>query len=136
MDRISLEEYALRMAIVAAGRSQDPKRQVGAIVLGIKGEILASGYNGPPAGIDLTDEEWADRDVARALTIHAEVNALRWIKPGTAVLLASTYGPCGECVKMAAAAGIDTIVYRVESGEIRQGSAWIAERLGIEMRRI
>lgn len=133
--RLSLEEYALRLAAAASCRSEDPKRQVGATILGVQGQVLALGYNGPPPGIDLKPWEWVDRQAKALLTIHAEANALRWIRPGEGVLLASTYGPCCECIRTAAAQGITKIVYRVDSPD-REDAQDVAGRLGIDIRKV
>lgn len=114
--RPSLAEYAATLALAAGHRSEDPHRKVGAAVLGHAGEVLALGYNGPPSGINLTAEQWGRRDVVRAATIHAEANALRYVSPGQASLLASSYGPCAECLKATAAQGIRHIVFVEPSG--------------------
>jgi dCMP deaminase len=109
MSRLSLDEYALILAHAAAQRSEDPKRRVGAAVLDERGHVLALGYNGPPPGVDLTPEQWSN---AKALlVIHAEINALRHVGPGQAAMLATTYAPCVECLKVAAAQGVRRIVY-------------------------
>ena len=133
--RPSLDEYALRLAAAAASRSEDPRRQVGAAVLGRRGEVLALGYNGPPAGIDLVPWEWSERALANSLTIHAEVNALRYVRPGEGRLMASTYGPCAECIKATAAMGIKRIVFRTDSQD-RMNAEDMADRLGITMEKL
>jgi deoxycytidylate deaminase len=43
--------------------------------------------------------------------VHAEGNALRYIRPGEGRLLAVTLFPCIECLKMAKSYDINTIVY-------------------------
>lgn len=111
MMRPSLERYALDLAQAASGRSEDPHRKVGAAILGPLGEVLAMGYNGPPSGVDLTHDQWADRDFVRLVIIHAEQNALRYVRPGEGALLASTLRPCLDCLKAARAQGIRRVVY-------------------------
>lgn len=109
--RLPLHEYALRLAEAAAQRSEDPKRQVGACLLREDGTVAALGYNGTPSGV-LSDKRLWESPAKDLYVIHAEVNALRYVRPGEAVLLASTYRPCVECVKTAAAQGVRKIVYR------------------------
>ena len=135
--RPTVHEYAVLLAEAAAARSEDPHRKVGAALLDRGGAVLALGYNGPPSGVDLPVETWADRELVRALTVHAEANALRYVRPRQARLLASTRMPCGECVKAAASYGIRTIVYRERT---RDGGPWdpaeiisLAESLGVDL---
>lgn len=115
--RMTASEYALRLAETAALRSEDPKRQVGAALLRTDNTVAALGYNGPPAGVDFPADWWrplrgpGPRKV-HDYVIHAEVNALRYVVPGEATLMASTYLPCVDCIKTAVAQGVKTIVYR------------------------
>lgn len=109
--RMSPGEYALRLAETAALRSEDPKRQVGAALLRSDNTVAALGYNGPPAGLELTPGGWSD-ERKNDYVIHAEVNALRYVRPGEATLLASTYLPCVDCLKTAAAQGVRTVLFR------------------------
>jgi dCMP deaminase len=132
--RLSLEGYALTLAATASIRSEDPERKVGACVLGAQGEVLALGYNGPPSRVDLDPREWADRDAVRLLTVHAEANALRFVRPREGVLLASTYQPCAECLKLAAAQGIFQVVYLERASERwAEGARYVAERFGMDV---
>lgn len=135
--RPSIEEYALTLAIAAASRSEDPKRKVGACVIGHFGEVIALGYNGPPSGIDLTKSEWEDREFVRLVTVHAEANALRYVRPGEAAMLASTYQPCADCLKLARAQGIFDVIFATPSSDRwRTDSERVAERLGMNVRRM
>lgn len=112
--RMTPSEYALRLAETAALRSEDPKRQVGAALLRTDNTVAALGYNGAPPGVELPAAWWegpSPRPV-HDYVIHAEVNALRYVRPGEATLLASTYLPCVDCLKTAVAQGVRTVVYR------------------------
>jgi dCMP deaminase len=108
VNRPSREEYALVLALSAATRSEDPYVKVGACLMRGDGTIAALGYNGAPPGVEI---DWSDRDARRHRVIHAESNALRYVRPGEAVLMATTLMPCLECLKLAAAYGIKDIVY-------------------------
>jgi len=110
--RPTLDQFALSIADAAATRSEDPKYQVGATVLGHDGRVLGVGYNGPPPGVDLFKAEWISRDIVRPLIVHAETNALIGIRPDEAGLLATTLGPCARCIGIAARLGIKRIVSR------------------------
>ncbi len=106
--RIDWPTYALKLAFIASERSEDPYLKVGACVLREDNSIAGLGYNGAPPGIDI---DWSNRDERRKRVIHAEVNALRYVKPGECDFLASTHLPCNECLRMIASYGIKKIVY-------------------------
>lgn len=42
--------------------SKDPSTQVGAVVIGEKGQLLSQGYNGFPRGINDTDDRLNNRE--------------------------------------------------------------------------
>jgi dCMP deaminase len=107
--RININNYALELAKVAALRSEDPYVKVGCCIIRHDKSVASLGYNGAPAGIEL---DWSDRKKRRTKVLHAEVNALRYIKPGEAALLACTLLPCNSCIKMITAYNIKTIVYK------------------------
>jgi dCMP deaminase len=109
MNRISWEEYALKIAEVASLRSEDPRTKVGCCLLRHDNTIASLGYNGAPAGVEI---EWDNRVEKHKRVIHAEINALRMVKPGECYLAAITLSPCNDCIKSLAAYGIKKIVYR------------------------
>ena len=102
-------EYALDIAFAVAGKSKDPWRKVGACLVRHDNSIASVGYNGFPAGMR---EDWEDRDKRRKFVVHAEQNALRYIKPDECRLIAVTLLPCNDCLKAIASYGIKEIVYR------------------------
>lgn len=110
MSRLSWDQYGLAIAEVASRRSEDPWLRVGACILRSDRSVAATGYNGPPSGVDIF---WADRDVRRPFVIHAEANAFRYCTPaetrGGALYI--THHPCLECVKLAAGYGLQRVVY-------------------------
>jgi dCMP deaminase len=112
MERISWEEYALKIAEVTALRSEDPYMKVGACVLNKDNRIIGVGYNGLATGKNVNDVFWQDRDERRKYMIHAEANALSSVNRGDGVLLACTLLPCGSCATLIAGHGIKKIVYR------------------------
>lgn len=133
MGRLSLYGYALRLAHSAAERSEDPYHKVGCALVREDKTIAALGYNGPPPGIDI---DWSDREKRRAHIVHAEANALRYVKPHEIMFAATTMMPCGPCVLLLASYGVqlvayseplDPAVYNVK--EIMQ----IAEDVGVRM---
>lgn len=106
--RISWSKYALELAKVASQRSEDPFVKVGACALRKDNTVAGLGYNGAPAGVEI---DWEDRDDRRKRVIHAEVNALRYTKPGECKLIATTLLPCNECLKLISAYGIEAVIF-------------------------
>jgi dCMP deaminase len=112
MNRISWEEYALKIAEVAALRSEDKFVQVGSCALDYSNRVIGVAYNGLASGISVPSSFWEDRDARRPFMIHAEVNLLSLVKRGECRLLACTLLPCSCCASMIASYGIQTVVYR------------------------
>jgi dCMP deaminase len=110
--RISWEEYALRIAEVAAQRSEDIHIQVGACILDKNHRIVGVGYNGLAPQKNVNPKFWEDRDYRRKFILHAEANALNNVKYGEGELLACTLLPCSSCATLIAAKGIKKVVYR------------------------
>lgn len=135
--RPDLEAYALLLAEAAALRSEDPHRKVGAAILGEDGRVMATGYNGPPAGIDFEPALWGNREYVRAYTLHAEANALRYVLPGEGWVLASTLEPCLECLKAARAQGIRRVIFHeYASGYWTRGAAKLTRLYEMDVRRV
>jgi len=108
MSRLTWFEYGMELAKTASLRSEDPYVQVGCCILRPDNSIASLGYNGAPPGVNI---DWSDRDNRRKRVIHAETNALRFIKPGEANRMFVTLMPCSDCLKNASSYGIDQIFY-------------------------
>lgn len=125
-------EYALELATVASKKSKDPWRQVGACLLRHDNTVAGIGFNGYPAGMR---EDWQDRDNRRLFVVHAEQNALRYVKPEECAVIAVTLLPCNDCLKAIASHGIKRVVYRdIYDRDITSIS--LAMKFGIELIRI
>jgi dCMP deaminase len=111
-NRISWEEYALRIAEVASLRSEDPFKKVGACALDFHNRVIGVAYNGLAPSIDVSSSFWTDRDERRPYMIHAEANLLSLFKRGECSLLACTLLPCSCCASMISAYGIKKVVYK------------------------
>ena len=120
--RPSLDEYFLKVAAVVAERSTCRRHHVGAVAVKDK-HILATGYNGAPAGLKdclelgcLRDEQSIPsgerHEICRA--IHAEQNviiqaALHGVSLEGSTVYA-THTPCVLCAKMLTNARIKRFV--------------------------
>ncbi len=67
------DQRFLHMARQVAAWSKDPSTKVGAVAVRDR-RILATGYNGLPAGVMDSRERMTDRNLKLAMTVHAEVN--------------------------------------------------------------
>lgn len=123
--------------------SKDPSRKIGAVVVGDHGQILSTGYNGFPRGIEDSEERLNDRETKYAHTVHAEMNCIYNASLTGTSLKGSTlyvYGlpVCSSCCLGIIQAGIirvyavvfDTVPEKwKESGEL---TTKLFEEAGIE----
>lgn len=98
-----------------ASWSKDPSAQIGAVIVGVQGQLLSQGYNGFPRGIADTDERWKNREEKYQYVVHAEMNAIYNAGLNGAQLKDSTlyvYGlpTCSECAKGVIQTGIKRVV--------------------------
>lgn len=123
-ERPSIDEYFAGFADLASSRSTCIRRQVGAVLVRDK-HILATGYNGAPAGIEHCTPETCLRLKLRVNPgerhelcrgVHAEQNAIIQCalhgvssRGGT---LYVTHSPCSICAKMLINAGIERVVVK------------------------
>jgi dCMP deaminase len=123
-ERKSWDEYFLLITRQVAERSTCTRAKVGAVIVRDK-NILATGYNGSPAGlphcIDVgcliyeSRTPSGDLEVNCFRTIHAEINAIaQAAKNGASIRDAAiyiTHTPCIHCFKVLINTGICRIVY-------------------------
>ena len=109
--RISWEEYALRIAQVAALRSEDPFFKVGSCALDHDNRVIGVAYNGLAPGKVAPPGFWDDRDKRRPFMIHSEANLLALIKRGECRIIACNLLPCSSCATNIVAHGIKKVVY-------------------------
>ncbi|MBR5000867.1 MAG: cytidine/deoxycytidylate deaminase family protein [Firmicutes bacterium] len=123
-NRPNWDEYFMEMAELARTRTTCLRRGVGAVIVK-DNRVMATGYNGAPAGVAHCDETGCLRqqmnvpsgkchELCRGL--HAEQNAIiqaatlgQSIEDGTMYV---THQPCVICAKMIINAGIKRIVVR------------------------
>lgn len=114
----------LGLAKEVATWSKDPSTQVGAVVVGSKGQILSQGYNGFPRGISDSNKRLNDRDVKLSFIVHAEMNAIYNATYSGVSLDGSTifiHGlpACSECAKGIIQVGIKRVVVSKQCIEAR-----------------
>jgi len=111
--RLSWVEYGCLIAASAASRSEDPHTKVGACILNEEGRIVSTGYNGLKSGVNLPQwmHDEKNRPKKRELMIHAETNALSFIRKGEGDTMCLTMSPCFACAKDIAANQIKRVFY-------------------------
>jgi dCMP deaminase len=126
-DRPSWNQYFMTITRQVAERSTCLRAKVGAVIVRDR-NIIATGYNGAPAGLPHCNEVgcliYASRTPAGELeencfrTIHAEINAIaQAAKNGTSIRDADiyiTHTPCIHCFKVLINTGIKRIFYERE----------------------
>jgi len=123
LNRISKDQYFMKIAEVVSQRSTCVKRKVGAALIK-DSHIISTGYNGAPSGFKHCTLESCVRKNLKpgenpelCRSIHAEVNCIiqaaihgTSIK-GETTLYATTF-PCMSCLKLIINAGIKKVVYK------------------------
>ena len=108
-------EYFLEIAEVVKLKSKDQSTQIGAVIVGIDNEVLSTGYNSFPRGLDDSLPERQERPEKYFWFEHAERNAIynaaRVGIPlkGSSIYLTSGL-PCMDCARGIVNSGIK-IVY-------------------------
>jgi dCMP deaminase len=124
MPRPSWDEYFMSIAEQVSGRSTCMRRQTGAVLVKDK-RILATGYNGTPAGLPHCEAVGCLREQRGIASgenhelcrgIHAEQNAViqaaRYGIPIEGATIYSTHQPCVLCAKILINAGVVDIAFR------------------------
>ena len=95
--------------------SKDPSTKVGCIALDGSRNIVATGYNGFPRGVNDDPARYSDRPTKYKLISHAEQNVVAQAAlagrslAGTTVILSALY-PCSSCAKSLIQAGVKRVI--------------------------
>jgi dCMP deaminase len=108
----------IALAAHIAAWSKDPSTKVGCVVVGPDREIVTTGYNGFPRGVN-DDPKRMERPAKYLWTSHAEENAVAHaarigvsLKGCTAYV---THCPCSRCARGLIQAGIRRVVFPNEA---------------------
>jgi len=107
-------EYFLGIAEQVKLKSKDKNTQIGALIVGGDNEILSTGYNSFPRGLDDTKEERQERPEKYFWFEHAERNAIyNAARVGTPIKDSSIYitsgVPCMDCARGIINSGINKV---------------------------
>jgi len=141
--RPSWDEYFMSIARLVAGRATCLRRKVGAVIVKDR-RILATGYNGAPAGLPHCSDTGCVRERLKIPSgerhelcrgIHAEQNGIiQSANYGTGIAGATiytTHHPCSVCAKMIINAGIVRVV--TDDAYPDDLAAEMLEQAGIEV---
>ncbi len=134
--RPSWDKYFMSIANIVRTRSTCVRRQVGAVLVNDKHQIISTGYNGVPRNIrhctiancpKLHEKSGEKNDLCPA--VHAELNAI--IQAATAsfspegATLYTTTRPCSSCTKAIINAGIKRVVFTQDYTDPLLRSGWL-----------
>lgn len=123
-DRPSWDQYFMQITRQVADRSTCNRAKVGAVIVRDK-SILATGYNGAPAGLPhctdvgclIYESKTPSGEIEQNCfrTIHAEINAIaQAARNGSSIRDAHiyvTHTPCIHCFKVVINTGIKRVLY-------------------------
>lgn len=131
MTRPTVDEYFMKMAHDAAGRSTCDRAHVGCVLVK-DGRLVSTGYNGSCAGLDHCDDVghlYIEGFTGCQRTIHAEINACleagRERAKGCTAFI--THFPCLNCAKVLINVGITRIVYAADYRRIAHAATFLNE---------
>jgi dCMP deaminase len=105
----------LRLAREVATWSKDPSSKIGAVCIGVRGQVLSTGYNGFPRRITDDEHRLNDRPTKYKLVVHAEKNAIynatyNGVSLDGATMYVSGLPCCSECAKGIIQVGIRRVI--------------------------
>ena len=119
----------LEVARVVGTWSKDPSTQIGAVAVGLKGQILAQGYNGFARGIFDDIDRYEDRPTKYKYIVHAEQNLIynatyNGVSLDRSILYVTGLPVCSECAKGVIQVGIQRVVMPKDSDIKGWGDSW------------
>ena len=126
---VNWQQYFRNIAHQVKTKSKDNNTQIGAVIVGADNEIVSTGYNSFPRGINDNVPERQERPEKYFFMMHAEqnaiVNAARIGVSTKGCVLYLTCGiPCADCAKAIINAGITRIICEANLSFGAHGSLW------------
>lgn len=115
------DEYFINIAEQVKLKSKDKNTQIGVVIVGSSNEIVSTGYNSFPRGIDDNVDERQEKPEKYFWFEHAERNAIyNAARIGVSTLGTTMYMTCGiscaDCARAIINSGISKIVLRKGRG--------------------
>lgn len=119
----------LELAERVASWSKDPSRQIGAVAVGSKGQVLAQGFNGFPRGIIDTADRYHNREIKYKYVVHAEMNVIynatyNGVSLDDSTLYVSGLPVCSDCAKGIIQVGISRVVMKEQNIPQHWAESW------------
>lgn len=115
---ISWDQYFMSIAYMVAAKSKDPRTQVGCVIVGSNNEIVSTGFNGFPRGVQDLESRYRNSNYKYMAGNHAEENAiLNAANLGLKLrgcIIYVPWLPCAYCAKMIVQVGVAEVVYHAE----------------------
>jgi dCMP deaminase len=115
-NRLKWDKHFLAQAELCSQLSKDPSTKVGAVIVNNLRQIVGSGYNGFPRGVQDLEDRYNDRETKLSFVVHAEVNACLLAGDrarGGTIYITPTLGyppSCNDCSKVIIQVGISRVV--------------------------
>ncbi len=131
MTRKNWDEYFVEMARLVSTRSKDPNTHIGAVIVGPDNEVLSTGYNSFPRGINDDVPERSERPEKYFWFEHAERNAIysaarHGVRLKGCRMFLSCWVPCTDCARAIIQSGIQEVVLG-QAVEDASRTKWIEE---------
>jgi dCMP deaminase len=110
------DEYFISIAKLVSTKSKDRSTKVGAVIVGPNKNIVSTGFNGFPRGVNDNGNERHERPAKYRWTEHAERNAIyNAARHGIVLEGASLYlnwepCPCSDCARAIIQSGIKEVI--------------------------
>jgi len=126
------QEYFLGVAEQVKLKSKDISTQIGAVIVGEDNEVLSTGYNSFPRGMDDSKQERQERPEKYFYMIHAEANSIvNAARIGSSIKNSKIYLtcgiPCADCAKLIINSGIVEVYCKNIQDDVK-GDHWIESK--------
>lgn len=129
MGNISWEKYMVNICEVIKEKSKDESTKIGVVIVGLDKQIITTGYNSFPRGINDNLPERQERPEKYYWFSHAETNAIiNAALNGTSTKNSTMYMSCGipcpDCARNIVNAGIIHIVCKKDQSVMNNPQKW------------
>ncbi len=125
----TFDEYFIKICDLIKLKSKDKSTKIGAIIVGEDNQIISSGYNSFPRGINDDLPERQERPEKYYWFSHAETNAiincaLNGVSTKNATIYMSCGLPCADCTRNIINSGIKKIFCKSNQDTMSNKSKW------------
>lgn len=123
------KEYFINLCEQVKARSKDQSTKIGVVIVGADNQLISTGYNSFPRGINDYVPERQERPEKYFWFAHAETNAivncaLNGVSTKGSTMYMSCYVPCTDCARNIINAGIKKIVCRQKDDVTFDPAKW------------